>query len=110
MAVPSDDVISLAIAASNPSQVWAGTLEHGVYRTTDAGVHWTAVGPRPQDEVQALAVSGSNVYAVLPIGFRDPGGVLASSDGGTTWQPRNTGLTALGASDLAIDPHHPEVL
>src|SRR4029079_7010144 len=36
--------------------------------------------------------------------------VLASGDGGTTWRLGNAGLTALSTLDLAIDPHHPEML
>jgi photosystem II stability/assembly factor-like uncharacterized protein len=105
-----DEVISLAVAAGNPSQAWAGTWGRGAYRTTDAGAHWTAVGLRPDGKVGALAAAGTSLYASLAPDLHNPGGVLASGDGGATWQPRNTGLTTQQALDVAIDPHHPNVL
>ncbi|HEV7508881.1 MAG TPA: hypothetical protein VGS07_28655 [Thermoanaerobaculia bacterium] len=103
-------VISLAVAPGDPSAAWAGTLDHGAYRTTDAGAHWTPAGPRATARVAALAATAATLYAGLAPGFRDPGGVLASGDGGVSWQPRNTGLFALETPAVAIDPHHPEIL
>ncbi|HEV7508880.1 MAG TPA: hypothetical protein VGS07_28650 [Thermoanaerobaculia bacterium] len=103
-------VSSLAVAPGDPSTVWVGTLLHGVYRTTDGGAHWTPAGPRTAPGVAALAATTANLYAAIIPAFRDPGGVLASGDGGGTWQARNTGLFALETLDAAIDPHHPEML
>jgi photosystem II stability/assembly factor-like uncharacterized protein len=60
--------------------------------------------------VAALAATATTLYTAVTSPFRDPGGVLASGDGGATWQPRNSGLFALEAPDVAIDPHHPETL
>jgi hypothetical protein len=104
------NVSSLAVAPGDPSAVWVGTLEHGVYRTTDAGAHWTPAGPRGTSSVAALAATATTLYTAVTPAFRDAGGVLASGDGGATWQPRNRGLFALEAPDVAIDPHHPETL
>jgi hypothetical protein len=104
------NVISLAVAPGDPSAAWVGTFGHGVYRTTDAGAHWAPEGPRASARVVTLAATSATLYAGIFPGFRDPGGVLASSDGGGTWQPRNTGLFALETPAVAIDPHHPEVL
>jgi len=103
-------VTSLAVDPGDPSTATVGTFDHGVYRTTDAGAHWTPAGPRANAEVPAVAATATTLYAGVVPDFRDPGGVLASSDGGVTWQPRNTGLLALTAYDLAIDPRHPEAL
>ncbi len=107
---PPGIVISLAVDPGDPSKATAGTFDHGLYRTTDAGAHWTPEGPRATAEVPAVAATAANLFASVVPDFLDPGGVLASSDGGATWQPRNTGLHALTAFDLAIDPHHPESL
>ncbi len=103
-------VSSLAVAPANPSAVWVGTFNHGVYRTADGGAHWTPAGPRTAPGVAAVVATAATVYAVVIPAFREPGGVLASGDGGGTWQPRNSGLFALEALDVAIDPHHPERL
>jgi photosystem II stability/assembly factor-like uncharacterized protein len=109
-AAPPDQVISLAVAAGNPSRVWAGTQSRGAFRTVDAGATWTRIPSHEDGMIVALAAAGPGLYAALAPGFRDPGGVLASGDGQSPWQPRNTGLTALQTFDVAIDPHHPEVL
>lgn len=103
-------VISLAVAPGDPATVWAGTFDHGLYRTADAGAHWAPAGPRATSRVSALAATATTLYAGVFPGFRDPGGVLASGDRGHTWQPRNTGLSALETAAVAIDPHHPEIL
>jgi photosystem II stability/assembly factor-like uncharacterized protein len=107
---PATIVISLAVDPVDPATATAGTFDHGIYRTTDAGAHWTPVGPRAAAEVPAVAATATSVYAGVVPNFLDPGGVLASSDGGASWQPRNLGLHALTTFDLAIDPHHPESL
>jgi len=73
------DVISLAIAPGDPATAWAGTFQQGIYRTTDAGAHWTAMGPHPNSRVEAVAAAGQTLYATLFPGYRDPGGVLATS-------------------------------
>lgn len=104
------NVISLAVAPGDPSAAWVGTFDHGAYRTTDAGAHWTPAGPRATSRVAALAATAATLYAGVFPAFRDPGGVLASGDGGGTWQPRNAGLFALETSAVAVDPHHPEIL
>lgn len=103
-------VTSLAVDPGDPAKATAGTFDHGIYRTTDAGAHWTPAGPRAAAEVPAVAATATSVYASIVPDYLDPGGVLASSDGGATWQPRNTGLHALTTFDLGIDPHHPESL
>jgi photosystem II stability/assembly factor-like uncharacterized protein len=103
-------VSALAVDPENPAQAWVGTVAEGIYRTSDAGTHWAAVGPHPSTLVNAIEVTSTSLYAGVAQGFRYPGGVLASGDGGTTWQMRNAGLIALLTFDLAIDPHHPEIL
>jgi photosystem II stability/assembly factor-like uncharacterized protein len=100
----ANGVISLAVAPHHPSSAWAGTFQNGIYRTTDAGAHWTPASPRANTRAQALVATDASLYAGVIPDFRDPGGVLASGDGGTTWQPRNAGLIALETFDLTVDP------
>jgi photosystem II stability/assembly factor-like uncharacterized protein len=87
-----------------------GTDEKGISRTTDGGARWSLTGLRSNARAFALAAGGTAIYAgVVPDGT-DVGGVLASEDGGTSWQPRNGGLSNLSAQDLALDPRNPEAL
>ncbi|HSS77834.1 MAG TPA: hypothetical protein VLV54_13960 [Thermoanaerobaculia bacterium] len=100
-------VTSLAISP-DARTAWAGTAAKGVSRTTDAGGHWSPVALRTGASVTSLALGGSTLYAGLhtssfDVTGRDPGGVVASTDSGNTWQLRNRGLAGL-IVDLAIDP------
>ena len=112
-------VQSLAIDPRAGSTVFAGTPRGGILRSTDAGSSWQRVAvahgvPAAKSHlgfpyaVLAIAIdplNANNVYA----GSRT-GGILKSTDGGTTWSAASTGLTNLYISALAIDPRNPQVL
>jgi subtilisin family serine protease len=101
------EVRSLAIAPSNPAVLYAGTTS-GVFKTTDGGARWSPTGTLPGDRVRALAVHPSNpqvVYAGL-IGH----GLYKSSNGGSWWQPKTSGLGYDQARALAIDPLAPNTV
>ena len=113
---PSDfcSVAALAVSPQSPRLVFAGTVGRGIFRSTDGGERWTAVGPASARFVRALAVAPSAplyVYSgVETLGTIDPGGVLASADGGLTWTRANRGLAALGAAVFAASPGAPGTL
>ncbi len=69
--------IGSSLAASGPN-IFAGT-HGGAFLSTDNGTSWTAVGLR-DTSVGALAVSGTNLFAVIP-----GGGVFRSTNNGTSW-------------------------
>jgi photosystem II stability/assembly factor-like uncharacterized protein len=79
--------------------VYAGT-NNGLFRSTDAGATWTAT-PLTQQVRTLVAdpVDPANVYAGTY-----GAGVYASTDGGTTWNPMNTGLTCNNVLSLALRP------
>lgn len=72
----SSDIFSLAV---NEGAVFAGTFGNGVYRTTDNGENWKAVG-LPGVYVRSLAVHNHIIFA----GTYDSG-VYRSTDNGETW-------------------------
>jgi photosystem II stability/assembly factor-like uncharacterized protein len=74
----------------NRNVVFAGTTE-GLYRTTDAGHTWTRTTPGSVI-VNDVHVDPSNPNHVLLA--TDRGGVLTSSDGGTTFISSNKGFSA----------------
>ncbi len=106
--------ISLAIAASSPTTLYAGaasaasgnTSVLGVYKTTDGGVTWTQLASAPQycspdpataqcyfDNVVAVAPNNPNI--VLLGGSESAttayaGTLYLSLDGGATWQDITT--------------------
>jgi photosystem II stability/assembly factor-like uncharacterized protein len=117
---------AIAVAASDPNVVYAGTGEacirgnvshgDGVYRSTDAGRTWTNVGlgdtrhigrvrvhPRDPDLVYVAALG----HAWGPNRER---GVFRSDNGGATWEHVLFRSERAGAVDLSMDAQNPRVL
>lgn len=104
---PFVQVIALRLAPSNPVVAYAADLAR-LFRTVDAGRHWTLLASLPPLSYRLLDV------LVDP---RDPdvvfvagGEVRVSRDGGATWDrvPVGNGTSIFRA--LAADPRNPDVL
>lgn len=107
-------VSRIAIAPTRPESIYAiahdlGNGDTAIYKSTDAGGTWQATGGGASslppsccwDSTDALAVDPQNpqtLYAAVG------GTVLATTDGGATWQPTTNGLPANGVTSLAADP------
>ena len=123
---PTGSIGSLAVAPSDPNVIYAGSGEglqrpdlavgDGIYRSTDAGDHWTHLGLRDGEQIPQIAVDPTDpkrlFVAVLghPYGPNAERGVFRSTDGGATftkvlYRDENT-----GAYDVRIDPAHPNVV
>jgi photosystem II stability/assembly factor-like uncharacterized protein len=106
--IPGGSQISaLAIDPSSPSTIYAGTGvgNTGIYKTTNGGVSWAAVGPIPLGS--ALAVDPSNSRTVYT---GSSAGVYKSTDGGMTWRPARRGMGRLPVYALAIAPRNSRTL
>jgi photosystem II stability/assembly factor-like uncharacterized protein len=123
---PVHSIGSLAVAASDPNIVWAGTGEtfirsnvsigNGVYRSTDAGETWTHMGlegtgrigrmiVHPQDPNVVYAAVLGHAYSPQP-----ERGVYRTKDGGENWEHVLFVDENTGASDLIMDPNNPRIL
>jgi hypothetical protein len=72
--------------------------------TAQAGINvWTSHGP-PGGDVRVLAID-PNMRRTLYAGSE--AGVFKSTDGGSTWNALNAGVTTTGVQALAIDPLEP---
>ncbi|MFN8357302.1 MAG: glycosyl hydrolase [Spirosomataceae bacterium] len=118
---------SLALAPSDPKQVWAGTgetfvirpahsLGNGIYKSTDAGKTWKNKGLELTGRIGRVVVHPTNpniVYACAMghlYGPQAERGVYRTQDGGTTWERVLFVNDQTGAADLAIDPTNPSIL
>lgn len=86
--------------------VYAGTTE-GLFRTTDAGKTWTRT-TGPEVIVNDVLIDPSNTKHLLVA--TDRGGVLASEDGGTSFQPSNTGYTVRQVASYVADARSPSTV
>ena len=117
---------AVAVAASDPNVIYVGTGESqlredltygtGVYRSTDGGESWRALGlgdtqqitdvvidPRDPDRVYVAAMG----HAFGPNAER---GVFRSQDGGKSWKKVLFLDDSTGANDLSMDPSNPRIL
>jgi CSLREA domain-containing protein len=101
---PGGVVFALAANPVTPSTLYAGT-NRGVFQSTDAGAHWTAVNTgRTYPEVYALAINPATPSTLYAGGI---GGVYQSTDAGAHW---TLILPAYRVLALAIDPATPDTL
>jgi photosystem II stability/assembly factor-like uncharacterized protein len=117
---------AVAVAPSNPNIVWVGTGEvlmarssyagTGVYKSTDAGAHWTNMGLAESHHIAQVVIhprDPDRVWVAV-IGRQysesDERGIYRTADGGKTWQRTLFVNGRTGAIDLTLDPSNPEVL
>jgi photosystem II stability/assembly factor-like uncharacterized protein len=79
----------LAIDPHDGSRLYAGTFDHGLFRSSDGGENWREAGPGiDEGRVLSVAVSPSDrtesVGAVLA--GTEPSALYRSEDGGESWQ------------------------
>ncbi len=125
-AVPVHSIGDVAVNQSNPNIIWVGTGERasrqsvgwgdGIYKSTDAGRTWTNVGLRgskhigrivlhPTDPNVALVAAQGSVWG--PGGDR---GLFKTTDGGANWTRVLYVDDETGATDVAIDGTHPDIM
>ena len=124
--VRSASVGAVAVSESNPDLVYIGMGEtairgnimpgDGVYRSTDAGTHWTHVGFSESHGISKIRIHPTNPDIVYVASFgkysvpSTERGVFKSTDGGKNWRRVLFRDERSGAIDIAIDRTNPNVL
>lgn len=105
------DVADVAASPTAPQVVLAGIAPNGgsggtLYRSSDGGANWARVA----------ALGGRSVYdiefdATGKVYLATDSGVMASTDDGMTWIPRDLGIGLnQGVYDVAVDPSNASVI
>jgi photosystem II stability/assembly factor-like uncharacterized protein len=118
---------ALAVAATDPNTVWAGTGEgwairdsdvagDGVYKSTDAGRTWTNMGLAETGRIGRVVIDPKNAENVFVCalgrmtGPQQERGVYRTTDGGKNWERVLFADEKTGCSGLSMDPHNSHVL
>ena len=118
---------AVTVAESDPNVVYVGMGEHaprgvmthhgdGVYRSTDAGKTWKAVGLQQTQHISRVIVHPKNpdiVYVAAQGALYGSGqqrGIFKSIDGGTTWKNVLFVNDKTGASELSMDATNPRIM
>ena len=125
-AEPVSSIGSLAVAASDPNIVWAGTGEsfirshisigNGIYKSMDAGKTWALTGLEKTGRIANVVVDPHNPDIVLACalghayGPQPERGVFRTTDGGKSWEKVLFVDENTGCSDLAADPNNSRIL
>lgn len=80
---------AVTVAPSNPDIIYAGLIGGPVYKSTDCGDTWSAVGTEAH-QFRGLAVHPTDPSLLCAV--TDGEGILKSTNGGMTWSPINSGL------------------
>lgn len=126
---PQDAVGAIGAIAIDPrdkSTVWVGTGEpnlrndvsygDGVWITHDGGAHWRNAGLRGSWAIAQIVIDPRDPRRVWIAAVGNPyrdsteRGVYRTTDGGRSWQRTLYLGPSSGASDIAIDPKHPNVV
>ncbi|MGV3520033.1 glycosyl hydrolase [Luteitalea sp.] len=122
----TSSVGAVAVAPSNPDVVYVGFGEvqlrgnviqgDGVYKSTDGGKTFAAVGLAATRTIGRIRVHPANPDIVWVAALGEPyaktpdRGVYKSTDGGKAWTRVLSRDDGTGAVDLVVDPTNPEVL
>ena len=79
----------IAIDPRDPQRVYVGTMDSGLWFSTDGGARWNEAGPAiDEPRVLSVAVSRSDVRAGVSAVYAgtEPSNLYRSEDGGRSWQ------------------------
>src|SRR5208282_6080069 len=111
-------VVAVAGVPGDSATFYFGSVNGGIWKTTDAGVFWTPIfDGQPVASIGALAVAPSDPKTIY-VGTGESDiredlstgiGVYKSTDGGATW--RHIGLEdTRQISRIVIDPQNPDTV
>ena len=111
-------IAAVSGVAGDPTTFYFGSVDGGVFKTTNTGMTWTPVfDGQPVTSIGAIAVAPSNPNVIYvgtgeadirsQIAFGD--GVYKSTDAGKTW--RNVGLRdTRQIGQIQVDPRNPDLV
>jgi photosystem II stability/assembly factor-like uncharacterized protein len=123
---PVASIGAIAIAPSDPNVIYVGTGEEnprnnasigdGMYKSVDAGEHWTHIGLTQSDKIARIVIDAKNPDVVYACGLgrewgpNEERGVFKTADGGKTWRKVLYVDAQTACSDISADPGNSNIL
>jgi photosystem II stability/assembly factor-like uncharacterized protein len=117
---------AIAIAPSDPNIIYVGTGEEnprnnasvgdGMYKSVDAGEHWTHIGLVNSDKIARIVIDARNPDLVYACGLgrewgpNEERGVFKTADGGKNWKKVLYIDPQTACSDIATDPTNSNIV
>jgi photosystem II stability/assembly factor-like uncharacterized protein len=111
---------AIAVAPSDANVVYVGTGEEnprnnasigdGIYKSVDAGEHWTKIGLEKSDKIARIIIDAKNADNVYVCGLgrewgpNEERGVFKTTDGGKNWKKVLYIDPQTACSDISADP------
>lgn len=124
--MPTASIGDIAINPKDPDEVWVGTGEAnifrssnagcGVFKTADGGKTWNLAGLENTFTIGRIRVNPQNpeIVYVAATGHEwtanSDRGLYKTSDGGTTWEKVLYVDQNTGACDVVLDPRNPDIV
>ena len=105
-------IYAIAVHPTDPGIIYVAGLDSGVYKTTNAGLSWSAVNSGlAYNKVQALAISPSSpniLYAGTDQNGGSNSGMYITTNAGGSWALINNGITdSKGIQAIVVNPSDP---
>jgi photosystem II stability/assembly factor-like uncharacterized protein len=123
---PTGSIGSIAVAETDPNTVYVASGEglarpdlsvgDGVYKSTDGGATWQHLGLRDGQQIGEIAVDPTDANRLFvavtghPYGPNEERGLYRSTDGGKSFKKVLFVNDETGASEVQIDPQHPNIV
>jgi photosystem II stability/assembly factor-like uncharacterized protein len=123
---PVTSIGAIAVAPTDPNVIYAGTGEgnprndasigDGVYKSIDAGEHWTHIGLPESEKIARLVIDPRNADVVYACalgrewGPNEERGLFKTVDGGRNWKKILYRNDLTGCSDVDIDPTNANIV
>ncbi|HET7739196.1 MAG TPA: hypothetical protein VFL67_00935, partial [Mycobacterium sp.] len=117
---------AIAVAPSDPNVLYVGTGEgnprnnssigDGIYKSVDAGEHWTHVGLAKTEKIARIVIDGHSpdIAYVCAMGrewgTNEERGVYKTTDGGKSWDKVLYVDPGTSCSDISIDPGNSNIV
>ena len=105
--IANRNINAVAIHPNNPDFLYAGAVNGGIYRSTNGGAGWQALGSASAVDVRAIAIDPLLPDRLYAGGER--AGMFISTNGGFNWVRIGNGLEPNASiRSIVIDPLQPE--